>query len=81
MDEAASKRADIAMWVGIVLWIILLESHVIARPLVFLLGPFLVLVCTFLIASPIPANSRRRLVTFAAVMSVGGFLLTRFVFR
>jgi hypothetical protein len=80
-DELESKRTDIASWIGTALWIILLESHIISRSFVFLLGPLLMLVCMFIIASPIPANRRQRLFTFAAVMSVAGFLLTRYVFR
>jgi hypothetical protein len=42
-DEASSKRADITSWVGTALWIVLLENHIISRPLVFLLGPLLML--------------------------------------
>jgi FtsH-binding integral membrane protein len=80
-DEPASEHVDIASWVGTALWIILLESHIISRPLVFLLGPLVMLSCIFIIASPIPPNRRRRLFLFAAVTSVAGFLLTEYVFR
>ena len=79
-EESGTKRFDVAQWVGTLLWIILLESHVISRPLVFLLGPFVLMVCFLVIASPIPATRLRRTLLFAVTVSVGGFLLTKYVF-
>jgi hypothetical protein len=80
-EEASSRRVDIATWVGTVLWIIMIESHVMSRPLVFLFGPFVALFCFLAIASPIPAKRRWRMSLLAAVVSVVGFLFTRYVFR
>ena len=80
-DKGTSRRADIASWVGIALWIILLESHIISRPLVFLLGPLLVVCCILLFTWRVPANRLQRLLTFAAIVSIGGLLLTKYVFR
>jgi len=74
-DEPGSKRADIASWVGTALWIVLLESHIISRPLVFLLGPLLMLLCILLIASPVAANRWRRLITLAAIYVRRRFLV------
>jgi hypothetical protein len=50
-EEASSRRVDIATWVGTVLWIIMIESHVMSRPLVFLFWPFVALFCFLPIAS------------------------------
>jgi hypothetical protein len=80
-DEPTSKRVDIAQWVGTALWIILIESHVISRPLVFRFGPFIMLLSFFVIASPIAAKKWQRMCLLAAGVAVVGFLLTRFVFR
>jgi hypothetical protein len=79
-DEQGWTRGDIGSWVGVLLCIILLESHVISRPLVFLLAPFVVLIPSLIIA-PI-RGKRLRLVCLSAVTcSVVGFLLARYVFR
>ena len=79
-DEQGWTRGDIGSWVGVLLCIILLESHVISRPLVFLLAPLVVLIPSLIIA-PI-RGKRLRLVCLAAVTcSVVGFVLARYVFR
>jgi hypothetical protein len=80
-EGTASRRADIATWVGTLLWIILLESHATSRPLAFLLGPFVALICFVVIAAPIPAERWRRMSLLSGVVSVAGFLLTKYVFR
>ena len=73
-------RGDIGSWVGVLLCIILLESHVISRPLVFLLAPFVALLPSLVIA-PI-RGKRLQLVCLAAVTcSVVGFVLSKYVFR
>src|ERR1700693_5496317 len=59
-DDSSFSRLDIAQWIGTLLWIVLLGSHVISRPLVFLLGPVVMLLCTFLIGSPIDSQRLRR---------------------
>jgi len=80
-DDSSFDRLDIAQWVGTLLWITLLESHVISRPLVFLLGPFVVLLCMVLIASPLDSRRLRRTCVITGLLSIGGFLLTRYVFK
>ena len=80
-EEPTSIRPDIAQWVGTLLWIIMLESHVISRPLVFLFGPFLVLICFVVIAFPIQRKRLRNACLLAAAVYIGGFILTRYVFR
>ena len=80
-DESEWSRADIAQWIGTLLWIVLLESHVISRPLVFLFGPFIVLLSFVTVACPIPRKRLRHICLFAVATSAGGFLLTKYVFR
>jgi hypothetical protein len=80
-DEPTSGRADVAQWIGTALVIIMLESHVMSRPLVFLFGPFVILLCMVLIAWPLPTRGLRRGCFIAVLFSVVGFLLTRYVFR
>lgn len=73
-------RGDLGSWVGVLLCITLLESHLISRPLLFLLAPFVVLLPSLAIA---PVRGKRlRLVCFSAVTcSVVGFVLATYVFR
>ena len=79
-DEQDWTRGDIGSWVGVLLCIILLESHLISRPLVFLLAPFVVLLPSLAI-TPI-RGKRLRLVCFSAVTcSAVGFVLAKYVFR
>ena len=79
-DEQDWTRGDIGSWVGVLLCIILLESRVISRPLVFLIAPFVVLIPS-LALEPI-RGKRLRFVSLAAVAcSIVGFLLARYVFR
>jgi hypothetical protein len=79
-DEQDWTRGDVGSWVGVLLCIILLESQLISRPLVFLLAPFVVLLPSLVIA-PI-RGKRLRLVCLAAVTcSVVGFVLAKYVFR
>jgi len=80
-DESGWSRADIAQWVGTLLWIVLLESHVISRPLVFLFGPFIVLLSLVIIAFPIRGKRLGKICVISVVASIGGFLLTKYVFR
>ena len=79
-DEQGWTRGDIGSWVGVLLCIILLESHLISRPLVFLLAPFVVLLPSLAIA---PIRGRRlQLVCLSAVAcSVVGFILAKYVFQ
>jgi nitrate reductase gamma subunit len=79
-DEQDWTRGDVGSWAGVLLCIILLESHLISRPLVFLLAPFVVLLPSLVIA-PI-RGKRLRLVCLAAVTcSVVGFALAKYVFH
>lgn len=79
-DEQGWTRGDIGSWVGVLACITLLESHVISRPWVFLVAPFVVLIPS-LALEPI-RGKRLWFVCLAAVAcSVVGFLLARYVFR
>jgi hypothetical protein len=80
-DESGWSRDDIAQWVGTILWIVFLESHVISRPLVFLCGPFIMLSSFVIIAFPIRGKRLRQVGLFSVATSIGGFLLTKYVFR
>jgi hypothetical protein len=80
-NDSRLDRLDIAQWVGNLLWIIMLESHLLSRPFVFLVGPLVVLLCMFVIGSPIPFRRLQRASLIAVLLSVGGFLLTKYVFR
>jgi len=79
-DEQDWTRGDIGLWVGVLLCIILLESHVISRPLMFLIAPFVVLIPSLALESI--RGKRLRFACLAAVAcSVVAFLLARYVFR
>lgn len=56
-NEQDWTRGDIGSWLGVLLCIILLESHVIARPPVFLVSPFVVLIPS-LVLEPVRMLSR-----------------------
>ena len=77
IDE--NHRRDIARWVGVLLWIIGLESHVVGRPIVFLLGPFVLLILTYVARVRVRKWQRTWLTT--ALLCLAGFLLTKFVFK
>ena len=76
-NEQDWTRGDIGSWLVVLLCIILLESHVIARPLVFLVAPIVVLIPS-LALEPI-RGKRLRFVCLAAVAcSVVCFVLARY---
>ena len=77
IDE--NDRRNIAQWVATLLLIIVLESHVISRPIVFLLGPFVILISIYVARVSIQRWQRAWLI--AALISTAGFLLTRYVFK
>jgi hypothetical protein len=73
-------RSTVAQYVGTVLFIVLLETHVVSRPIAFLLGPWIVCLC-LLVAAPSNFSTKwRRTVLVAGVASGLGFLVTRYVF-
>ena len=74
------ERADVATYLGVLIWIIALESHVLPRPLLFLLGPFVLLFLYYLLVPSISGERWRHLFFLAATCSLVGYLLTRFVF-
>jgi hypothetical protein len=80
-DEQGWTREDVGSWVGVLLCIILLESHAVSRPLVFLIAPFVVLLCLLVIAFPIRGKRLQRVSIAATAVSVAGFLLARYVLR
>lgn len=80
LDEQRWTRGDLGSWLGVLLCIVFLESHVITRPLVFLVAPFVVLIPS-LALEPV-RGKRLQFVCLAAVAcSAVGFLLARYVFR
>jgi len=75
IDE--NDRGNIASWTAVLLLIVLLESHIVRRPVVFLVGPFVVLIFVYIARAPI----KKVAWLAAALISIAGFLLTRYVFR
>ena len=74
------NRLTIAQYVGIAIVIVMLETHAVSRPVTFLLGPYIIWVCMIVTAPP---ELRRRwplALLIAAILSVLGFALTRYVF-
>jgi hypothetical protein len=74
-------RFDVGQCVGALIFVILLESHMVPRPLVFFIGPLVTLLCIYLIARPVPSERLWRASVIAISISCAGFLLTRYVFR
>lgn len=74
------ERADVATYLGVLILIITLESHVLPRPLVFFLGPFVFLFLFYLLVPSISAERWRHLFFLSAVCSLLGYLLMRYVF-
>jgi hypothetical protein len=68
---------NILQWVVIFLLIVLLESHAVNRPIVYLVGPLLVLAVNRMVGVPI----HKLAWVAAALVSIAGFLLTTYVFR
>jgi hypothetical protein len=80
-NEQTSIRSDVGQWVGTLLWIIILESHVTSRSLAFLVGPFVVLASIAVIAFPIQRKKLRNVGLLTVAISIGGYVLTRYVFH
>jgi hypothetical protein len=79
-EKGHFDRSTVAQYVGTVLFIVLLETHVVSRPLAFLLGPWIICLCLF-VAAPSNFLARwRRIVLIAGVASGLAFLLMRYVF-
>jgi len=74
------ERADVATYMGVLILITTLESHVLPRPLVFFLGPFLFLLLFYLLVPSISTERWRHLFFLTAICSLLGFLLMRYVF-
>src|ERR1700722_12728410 len=73
-------RVDIATYVGALLWVAMLESHYLPRPLVFFIGPFAILACFYFLVPSVSRERWQSVISLAAVASILGYLLTRFVF-
>jgi hypothetical protein len=78
-SEKDRTRNEIAMCVGALLALALLESHIVSRPFVFVLAPFIFWVCQF-VASPVGRVRWLRYLPLTALVSVLGYLLFRYVF-
>jgi hypothetical protein len=80
-EKGYFDRSTVAQYVGTVLFIVLLETHVVSRPTAFLLGPWIICLCLF-VAAPSNFRSRwRRIVLVAGAAAAMGFLVTRYVFK
>jgi hypothetical protein len=77
--EKDKIRLDIAQYLGALIAIIMLESHIVSRVVVFTLAPFVFWFCLF-VASPVARGRWRRTLPLAAAASVLGYFLARFVF-
>jgi hypothetical protein len=77
-NGAVDTKLVVAQYVGALLFIAILESHLVSRPVAFLVGPFVVWICLFL-ASP-SGRGMWRTLALAALASSLGYLLMRFVF-
>ncbi len=76
--DKGKTRLDVAQYLGTLLAIILLESHLMPRVYVLILAPFIVWLCLF-VASPVGRARWRRTLPVAAVASILGYLIARFV--
>jgi len=70
-------RSNIALGLTVALLDILLEEHVVSRPTSYLLTPFVVMFSFYLARVPI----RKRGWLIASLLSLAGFVLTKFVFK
>lgn len=61
------------------LFIVLLESHIVSRAVAFLLGPLVIWLCLFA-ASPVARGRWRRTLPLAVLVSALGYLLIGYVF-
>jgi hypothetical protein len=80
MENSYFDSSTVAQYVGIVLFIVLLETHVVSRPIAFLLGPWIICLCLFVAASSGFRTKWRRLILIAGAASALGYLITRYVF-
>jgi hypothetical protein len=78
-DNARSERFDLAQLIGVILCVAILD--LVSRPIGYLLCPIAFLICIYVIAPSAFAHRWRRTCTMAAVISITGYLLTRYVFR
>ncbi len=81
MDAEGSyfDRLTIGKYIGVALSIALIETHLVSRPVAFLLVPWLISICLF-IASPLHFRTMwRRAVLIAASASGLGYVLMRYV--
>jgi len=79
-DKVYFNRSTIAQYIGTVLFIVLLESHVVSRPIAFLLGPWIICLCLLIAALSDFRTKWRRLLLIAGTASALGYLITRCLF-
>ena len=80
-EKGYFDRSTVAQYVGTVLFIVLLETHVVSCWIAFLLGPWIICVCLLFVAAPSNFRIRwRRTVLVAGAASALGFLMTQYVF-
>jgi ABC-type enterobactin transport system permease subunit len=74
-------RFDVGLWGGNLIFVILLETHLVSRPLVFFIGPLVTLPCIYLIAPSVPPKRWGRASIVTILISVAGYLMTKYVFK
>jgi ABC-type enterobactin transport system permease subunit len=74
------ERVDVATYGGVLIWLILLETHLLSRPITFLLGPLIIVILFYLLVPSVSADRWRSVLVAAAVASVLGYVLTRYIF-
>jgi hypothetical protein len=72
-----SNRAEMVQWTTLVLLVVGLETHLVRRPLLFLLGPFLTPLFLYFARVPIPKPKQFWLLTIA--FSLSAFLLAKYM--
>jgi hypothetical protein len=50
-EKGYFDRSTVGQYVATVLFIVLIETHVVSRPMAFLLGPWIVCLCLFVAAA------------------------------
>ena len=71
--DSNDDRAFVAKWLGMAIAIMLLESHILRRPIAFLLAPFVT--SLFFLTMRVSAARKKGFWALTIACSIGGFLL------
>lgn len=72
-------KVSVAKYIGAALGIALIESHIVSRPIAFLLVPWVIVGCLFAGAPSYFTALWRRTILISVAASAMGYLLARFV--